>query len=148
MGDKVEFPTELDMSAFVRDSDLGIETAGSSTSTTHQQQVSSGTGAFLKQQSVKSNPNSKLNDVNKYVYDLKSLIIHIGTPTVGHYIAIVRPSPVTKPDYWVLLDDDRVSVISREKMEEIAFGGSTFTIPGMARGVSSTAYMLLYEQKV
>ena len=99
-----------------------------------------------QQESVTSVSKAKSN-ISKYIYDLKSVIVHIGTPTVGHYIAIVRPSPVTKPNYWVLLDDDRVSVISQEKMEEIAFGGSSFTMPGLPRGVSSTAYMLLYEQK-
>ena len=81
--------------------------------------------------------------------------MHLGTPTVGHYIAIVRPSPAHRPDYWVLLDDDRVTVIDQDTMEEIAFGGSagrfsssSFSLPGIShRGVSSTAYMLLYEQQ-
>lgn len=58
-------------------------------------------------------------------YVLKAIIMHIGSPTYGHYYAYVRgalPYGGTKSS-WVMLDDDVVHSISEEEVLQDAFGG-------------------------
>lgn len=80
-------------------------------------------------------------------YELKSVIIHTGTPEFGHYIALARPQPASNPDSWIKLDDNRVTEISYQQMCEIAFGGTAYMLPGVPDHASTNAYMLLYEKK-
>ena len=81
-------------------------------------------------------------------YELKSVIIHTGTPEFGHYIALARPHPQINPDTWIKLDDSRVTSISYQQMCEIAFGGTSYVLPGVPDNASTNAYMLLYEKNV
>lgn len=81
------------------------------------------------------------------IYELKSVIIHTGTPEFGHYIALARPYPDIDPEKWLQLDDSRVTYITHQQMCDIAFGGGSYIVPGMPDNASTNAYMLLYEKK-
>lgn len=59
-------------------------------------------------------------------YALKAVVMHVGSPTHGHYYAYVRRGAV---DYgggkacWVKLDDDEVERVSEDQVLADAFGG-------------------------
>ena len=83
------------------------------------------------------------------VYHLTSVVIHEGTPTVGHYYCLVRPDPLNAPEKWVKFNDRAVTEIPYEEMQAIAFGGKSFKMPGFGFGNrgqlgSCNAYILQY----
>ena len=80
-------------------------------------------------------------------YELKAVVVHIGTAEYGHYIALVRPKPNLNPDYWLKLDDTRVSSIAYEEVQALSFGGRPYNIPMLGgSAASSDAYLLIYER--
>ena len=80
-------------------------------------------------------------------YELKAIVVHIGTAEYGHYIALVRPKANLNPQYWLKLDDTRVSSISYEEVQALSFGGRPYNIPMLGgSAASSDAYLLIYER--
>lgn len=89
-------------------------------------------------------PESDLRDLS---YELTSIVIHDGTADFGHYICLARPDPFEKPDLWIHLDDRTVTEISAADVEEIAYGGGLYRMPGTRGFVSKNAYMMFYSRK-
>jgi ubiquitin C-terminal hydrolase len=50
---------------------------------------------------------------------LKGIIIHSGTPDVGHYYTIIK-----KDSNWIKYDDSRASLFSSMSFDEECYGGS------------------------
>lgn len=57
------------------------------------------------------------------VYDLQSIVVHVGEYGSGHYYAYVRPD-ITSKD-WYRFDDDRVSQVSFRDVVRDAYGGKS-----------------------
>ncbi|KIO18756.1 hypothetical protein M407DRAFT_31590 [Tulasnella calospora MUT 4182] len=78
------------------------------------------------------------------MYDLVAIVTHKGASADGgHYIAWVRKDelqPSTAPgessEEWFKFDDDKVSVVTQDKITGLDGGGE-----------DSTAYILLYRSK-
>ena len=91
---------------------------------------------------IATNTNTSLNH-----YELKAVVVHIGTAEYGHYIALVRPKANLNPHYWLKLDDTRVSSITYEEVQALSFGGRPYNIPLLGgSAASSDAYLLIYER--
>jgi hypothetical protein len=58
---------------------------------------------------------------DRAVYDLQSVVVHVGEYGAGHYYAYVRPD-VRKED-WYRFNDDIVQKVSFKEVTEDAFGG-------------------------
>ena len=70
--------------------------------------------------------------------DLVGFVVHQGAgPTLGHYVSCIRSGSV-----WRKFDDDEVTEISERDIQQ--YFGVPFTVEG---GVTSTAYILLYERR-
>lgn len=76
-----------------------------------------------------------------YQLQLKGIIVHSGTPDVGHYYTILR-----KGDNWVKFDDSRVSTFAKMQFEEECYGGSWIADEWGGPGSSKNAYVLVYEK--
>ena len=74
-------------------------------------------------------------------YDLSSVIVHEGTASFGHYTCYARPDPRTKPNCWLLLNDDMVSQVPHDVVCRAAYGSER------GSGSSSSAYMLFYTKR-
>lgn len=129
-----EFPTELDMAPWL---------PGSAASTCHDGQDLS---AAAPLPSGDANPDCK---VMPSKYSLNAIVMHVGSPSVGHYYAYARTQakrdlPSEGPTCnragdaghrgsmrWVKLDDERVTEVSEEEVLRDAFGGD-----GMEQGLS------------
>lgn len=76
------------------------------------------------------------------LYELAGIVTHKGAAAdAGHYISWVRRDAKrealdTPDDAWLKLDDDRVSVVSPDKIDSLSGGGQ-----------DSVAYILLYRAK-
>ena len=57
------------------------------------------------------------------LYDLQSVIVHVGEYASGHYYAYVRPD--IREDVWYRFDDDRDTEVSLEDVVKDAYGGKT-----------------------
>jgi len=57
------------------------------------------------------------------VYDLQSIVVHIGEYGAGHYYSYVRPD--IREDVWYRFDDDRVTEVSFQDVVKDAYGGRT-----------------------
>jgi ubiquitin carboxyl-terminal hydrolase 12/46 len=69
---------------------------------------------------------------------LAGIVVHQGAgPTLGHYISCIRSGSV-----WRKFDDDEVTEISERDIQQ--YFGLPFS---METGVTSTAYILLYERR-
>lgn len=109
--DRLEFPTELDMSPWV-DGDGGGD---------HDDDDDA------------ASRGSTLKDAASHEYHLSAVVMHVGGPAAGHYYAYVRaPSEVKvalkgketkKCTKWVKLDDQRVTEVSEAEVLRDAFGG-------------------------
>lgn len=98
------------------------------------------------------------------LYDLQSVIVHVGEYASGHYYAYVRPD--VREDVWYRFDDDRVTPVSLEDVVKDAYGGKTvgevkqqekkgllqrlFSGGGSYGwgGPDSSAYMLQYVKRI
>lgn len=103
----------------------------------------------------------KKNEMSQAVYDLQSVIVHVGEFGSGHYYAYVRPD--IQSNVWYRFDDDKVSEVSFHDVRADAFGGrlqnddkkqGIFSkILGFGAssfgwgGRSSSAYMLQYVRR-
>jgi ubiquitin carboxyl-terminal hydrolase 7 len=61
-----------------------------------------------------------------WLYDLQSVVVHVGEYGSGHYYAYVRP--YVQKDEWYRFDDDRVTRVSFQDVEEDAFGGHVVVV--------------------
>lgn len=55
------------------------------------------------------------------MYDLQSIVVHVGEFGSGHYYAYVRPDVRKKK--WYRYDDDRVTEVTFKMVKDDAFGG-------------------------
>jgi uncharacterized UBP type Zn finger protein len=102
--------------------------------------------------STKDRPKST-NSHN--TYELSSVIVHEGTANFGHYFCFARPDIRKKPLEWLKLNDHTVTSVDFEEVCETAFGGKYYRMSGvvgnsartMSGSVSSSAYLLIYNQK-
>jgi ubiquitin C-terminal hydrolase len=76
-----------------------------------------------------------------YQLKLKAIIIHSGTPDVGHYYTIVK-----RDSNWFKYDDSRVTLFSSMSFDEECYGGTSVADEwGDPRSTSSkNAYVLVY----
>lgn len=74
---------------------------------------------------------------------LKAIIVHSGTPEVGHYYTILR-----KENNWIKLDDSRVSSFSIAGFEDECYGGVWTADEWGGFGSSKNAYVLIYEKEL
>lgn len=101
----------------------------------------------------------------KVIFDLQSVVIHVGGYGSGHYYSYVRPD-ISK-NKWYRYDDDRVAEVSFKMVSEDAFGGHVMSPIQKDRrnlgfwgrllsrsktnygwgGKSSSAYMLQYVKR-
>jgi len=61
------------------------------------------------------------NDASRLIYELQSVVIHVGGYDSGHYYSYVRPD--IRHNLWYRYDDDRVTQVSFKEVREDAFGG-------------------------
>lgn len=76
-------------------------------------------------------------------YDLAAIVVHDGSPTVGHYTCLARPEPRARPAAWLKLDDAAVSSVTEDAVRQEAFGTG---LQGWG-GASKNAYMLFYVRR-
>ena len=76
-----------------------------------------------------------------YKLKLKGIIVHSGTPDVGHYYAILK-----RNNNWVKFDDSRVSSFPAAFFEEECYGGSWVADEWGGSASSKNAYVLIYEK--
>lgn len=78
--------------------------------------------SFLKTLDLKGICDSE-NEVSKedFLYDLQSVVVHVGEYGSGHYYAYVRPDIQSKK--WFRYDDDRVTEVTFQDVQDDAFGG-------------------------
>jgi hypothetical protein len=55
------------------------------------------------------------------IYDLQSVVIHVGKYGMGHYYSYVRPDP--QSDTWYRFNDDVVEKVTEREVFEDAYGG-------------------------
>merc|ERR1740139_1607613 len=60
-------------------------------------------------------------DPSRVMYDLQSVLIHVGGYESGHYYSYVRPD--IRRNTWYRFDDERVTPVSFREVTEDAFGG-------------------------
>ena len=72
---------------------------------------------------------------------MKGVIVHSGTPDVGHYYAIIK-----KNNNWVKFDDSRVTTFAQMNFEDECYGGSWQADEWGGPGFSKNAYVLIYEK--
>lgn len=76
-----------------------------------------------------------------FEYELKGVVVHIGSAFAGHYYSFVKErGPAGR---WLCMDDTSVTLWDPSKMEECCFGGQA--PDGRMR--PNSAYMLVYERK-
>jgi ubiquitin C-terminal hydrolase len=74
-----------------------------------------------------------------YKLKLKGIIVHSGTPDVGHYYAILK-----KTNGWIKFDDSRVSCFPQSFFDEECFGGTWTADEWGGSASSKNAYVLIY----
>ena len=92
--------------------------------------------------------------LSKYDYVLKGVVLHSGTAQGGHYNSLVKIN-----NDWVLFDDQDVSILPPDKFEFETFGGrTTSTVTNSNTSLNTdlsfddydsypSAYLLVYQQE-
>ena len=65
--------------------------------------------------------SAELGGGDSTVYDLQSVVVHVGKYGMGHYYSYVRPDP--KSDVWYRFNDDVVERVSAQDVLQDAYGG-------------------------
>jgi ubiquitin C-terminal hydrolase len=78
-----------------------------------------------------------------YKLNLKGIIVHSGTPDVGHYYSIIK-----RANSWVKFDDSRVSSFPMSFFEDECYGGSWVADEWGGSSSSKNAYVLVYEKDI
>ena len=65
--------------------------------------------------------SAELGEGDSTVYDLQSVVVHVGKYGMGHYYSYVRPDP--KSDVWYRFNDDVVERVSAQDVLQDAYGG-------------------------
>eukprot|EP01028_Stygiella_incarcerata_P008761 TRINITY_DN39258_c0_g1_i1.p1 TRINITY_DN39258_c0_g1~~TRINITY_DN39258_c0_g1_i1.p1 ORF type:complete len:392 (-),score=75.83 TRINITY_DN39258_c0_g1_i1:33-1208(-) len=79
--------------------------------------------------------SSGCEDVIEQMYELTSVVIHIGSgASYGHYIAMAKSH-----GHWLIFDDDVVELAQWEDLE------GYFGVPIETNGTSETVYLLFYK---
>lgn len=94
------------------------------------------------------------------LYDLKGVVVHMGSAFTGHYYSYIKERPHWRPDgtlaegSWLCFDDKQVQPWSISQLEQDCFGGrAAQDSNGCAGGRlaemdrSHSAYMLFYERR-
>lgn len=66
-------------------------------------------------------PIGKEASEDSTLYDLQSVVVHVGRYGMGHYYAYVRPDP--EQDTWYRFNDDVVEEVTEEDVFADAYGG-------------------------
>jgi ubiquitin carboxyl-terminal hydrolase 34 len=74
-----------------------------------------------------------------YQLKLKGIIVHSGTPEVGHYYSIIK-----KENNWLKFDDSKVSSFPLTFFEDECYGGNWIADDFGGSGSSKNAYVLIY----
>jgi len=76
------------------------------------------------------------------LYDLQSVLVHVGKYGMGHYYSYVRPDP--KSDVWYRFNDDVVERVTAQDVLQDAYGGRNTVIaaPQSKRGIPVLARLL------
>ena len=82
------------------------------------------------------NMEKYIND--KCMYQLKGVVIHVGTLNSGHYYSLIKNN-----DHWIRFDDTNIEPFDPTDLENEAFG---YEIEGADEN-SRNAYILLYKRE-
>jgi ubiquitin carboxyl-terminal hydrolase 7 len=83
------------------------------------------------------------DDEERTIYDLQSVLIHIGQYGSGHYYVYVRPD--VREDDWYRFNDHVVTPVEFEEVLADAFGGATSVAPKSSNtGIFSRMYRSLF----
>lgn len=63
------------------------------------------------------------DEVARVVYDLQSIVVHVGDYGSGHYYAYVRPN--VRQNTWYRFEDDKVTEVSYKEVAADAYGGQS-----------------------
>ncbi|XP_078001097.1 ubiquitin carboxyl-terminal hydrolase 34-like isoform X2 [Glandiceps talaboti] len=101
---------------------------------------------------------AKVEDANKYVYDLIGVTVHTGTADGGHYYSFIRDKihrKDGKPDKWFMFNDAEVKHFDPTQIASECFGGEMTTktydsvtdkFMDFSFEKTHSAYMLFYER--
>jgi ubiquitin carboxyl-terminal hydrolase 7 len=67
------------------------------------------------------------DDEERTIYDLQSVVVHMGQYNSGHYYAYVRPD--VREDTWYRFNDDVATPVEFEEVLADSFGGATSAAP-------------------
>lgn len=114
--DRFEFPTELNVSPWLQGSDP------SSVGSSSLKSSGSAAESELTESCSSVDADDGLEDSRRY--RLSAVVMHVGTPTFGHYYAYVcQRYGGSGGERWAKLDDQRVTEVSEEDVLRDAFGG-------------------------
>lgn len=127
--ERLEFPSHLNLRPFSEAAVLEAEAAEAALAAG----VSQGTGCSAAD-------GSSLTE-SFFEYELKGVVVHIGSAFAGHYYSFVKERGPN--GRWLCMDDTSVTLWDPSRMEECCFGG-----PGPdGRMRLNSAYMLVYERR-
>jgi ubiquitin carboxyl-terminal hydrolase 7 len=89
--------------------------------------------------------SAETSETDSTIYDLQSVVVHVGKYGMGHYYSYVRPDP--KSDVWYRFNDDVVEQVTEKEVFEDAYGGRNVFNTGTTaaqnkRGISVLARLL------
>jgi ubiquitin carboxyl-terminal hydrolase 7 len=90
-----------------------------------------------------------VNQEEDLVFCLQSVIVHSGTPEIGHYYAFIKPD---EDSLWIKFNDESATAAEEFEVFEYNFGGDYFSYTHSSFGVfnkqmktsESNAYILVY----
>lgn len=83
-----------------------------------------------------------------FTYDLKGVVIHLGTADSGHYYSLIKDSS-RKPEEWLEFNDTIIKKFDPNDLSFEAFGGEDKSLSEYSqafREKSHNAYLLFYER--
>jgi len=80
----------------------------------------------------------KQKNGDDFEYQLKGIVVHIGSAEYGHYFSFIK----TSPQQWLEFNDERVREFDPKDIETECYGGEHW------RRENQSAYLLVYEKKV
>lgn len=127
--ERLEFPNKLNLRPFSEAAVLEAEAAEAAAA------------AGVSQEAGKGAAETSSLPASFFEYELKGVVVHIGSAFAGHYYSFVKERGPN--GRWLCMDDTSVTLWDPSRMEECCFGG-----PGPdGRIRPNSAYMLVYERQ-
>jgi hypothetical protein len=161
--DRFEFPHTIDMFRYTVDG-LALQEQQAAAEGAPSGSVS-GAGAARRSSATGGASSSSLLGGEapagqQDLYDLKGVVVHMGSAFTGHYYSYIKERPHWRPDgtlaegSWLCFDDKQVNPWSINQLEQDCFGGRAAQDSNGGAGGrladmdrSHSAYMLFYERR-